>query len=92
MAWESVFITFGSYSDSVPASLNLKLNGQSIKRVWPVLNTFGLTYDYNMKWDIHIDKIVKKTKYLVNVFCIESDSQCRKSNSCNYTMDSSIVL
>ena len=28
----------------------------------------GITYDHNMKWNLHIANIVKKTKYLVYVF------------------------
>lgn len=64
---KSTFITFGNYSDSVPRSLVVTMNGQSIKRVNKA-KYLGIIYDYNMKWDLHVDSIVKKTKYLVYVF------------------------
>ena len=44
---KSVFITFGNYADSVPASINLKINGQTISRVTSA-SDLGLTYYYNM--------------------------------------------
>ena len=28
----------------------------------------SVTYDFNMKWDVHKKNIVSKTKYLVHVF------------------------
>ena len=52
-------MTFGSYCDSVPNALNIKLDNQSIKRV-EVHKYLGLIFYYNMKWDAHIKYIVKK--------------------------------
>ena len=64
---KSVFITFSNYSDCVPASINLKIIGQAITRVTSA-KYIGLTYDCNMKWDVHIHKIVKKNKVLSLLF------------------------
>ena len=44
---KSVFITFGNYADSVPASINLKINVHTISRVTSA-KYLGLTYDYRM--------------------------------------------
>lgn len=64
---KSVFITFGNYSDSVPVELNISINGHFLKRV--TNNKYlGITYDCNIKWDVHIKNIVNKSKYLVYVF------------------------
>ena len=56
---KSVFITFRNYADSVPTVIELEMNGQNISRVTSA-KYLGLTYDCNMKWDIHVDNIVKK--------------------------------
>lgn len=64
---KSVFITFGNYIDSIPKELEIKINGQNLQRVTSY-KYLGITYDFNIKWNVHIDNIVKKTKYLVYVF------------------------
>ena len=64
---KSVFITFGNYTDSVPENIEIKMNGQKLERV-NCSKYLGLIYDFNMKWDLHVNSIVKRTKYLVYVF------------------------
>ena len=61
------YITFGNYRDSVSDSLNVYIDNITIKRVNYVIYLEVFFY-YNMKWDIHIQYIVYKTKYLTFVF------------------------
>ena len=63
---KSTFITFGNYRDSVPDELQVGINGCDLKRV-SSCNYLGLTYDFNLKWDVHINNTVKKIKYLFYV-------------------------
>lgn len=64
---KSVYITFGNYRDSVPDVVEIQINNSTLNRE---TNTkyLGVTFDYKIKWDVHINNIVKKTKYLVYVF------------------------
>lgn len=64
---KTVFITFGCYSDSVPAQVDISIMGDNIKRVEQT-KYLGIIFDSNLKWDKHIDYIIKKTKYLLYVF------------------------
>lgn len=64
---KTVYITYGNYCDSVPEDINIKIGGNSINRV-ESHKYLGLHFDYNMKWNIHIDSIVKRTRYLIFVF------------------------
>lgn len=64
---KSTFITFGNYQDSTPENIEIKINGQLLSRVHS-FKYLGITYDSNLKWDVLINNIVKKTKYLVYVF------------------------
>ena len=64
---KSTFITFGNYRDSVPDELQVGINGCDLKRV-SSCKYLGLTYDFNLKWDVYINDTVKKLKYLVYVF------------------------
>ena len=63
---ESKFITFCNYIDSVPSTIVVKINGHHLGRVIKY-RYLGITYDFNLKWDIHVGNIIKKTKYLVYV-------------------------
>ena len=60
-------ITFGNYKDSVPQDLEITMNGCALKRVESI-KYLGLIYGCNIKWDTHVNNIIKKTKYLVFVF------------------------
>ena len=64
---KTVYITFGNYRDSVPDSLNVCIDNITIKRV-NYVKYLGVFFDFNMKWYIHIQCIVNKTKYLTFVF------------------------
>ena len=64
---KTVYITFGNYRDSVPYSLNVCINNITLKRL-NYVKYLGVFFDYNMKWDIHIQYIVNKSKYLTFVF------------------------
>lgn len=64
---KTVFITFGNYSDSVPLSVNLVINGHSLERV-ETCKYLGIIFDYRMRWENHILYIVNKTKYLIFLF------------------------
>lgn len=64
---KTVYITFGSYCDSVPKDFDIKINNESIERV---LSTkyLGIIIDMNMKWDKHIQYLINKTRYLIFIF------------------------
>lgn len=64
---KTVFITFGSYCDSVPLEINIEIQNQKIKRV-ESHKYLGIYFDYNMKWHNHIEYLTNKTKYLIYVF------------------------
>ena len=55
---KTTFITFGNYRDSVPEELQVGINGCDLKR-FTSCKYLGLTYDFNLKWDVHINNIVK---------------------------------
>lgn len=58
---KSVYVTFGNYKDSVPDELDVFLNGGRLKRVVSC-KYLGVIYDYNIKWDLHVNNVVNKTK------------------------------
>ena len=61
-------MTFGLYCNSVPKDLSIKTKNQPIKRV-EYVKYLGINFDYNMKWDIHVQHIIKKkNKYLIFIF------------------------
>lgn len=64
---KTVCMTFGSYVDSVPAQTCIKIHDKIITRV-ENFKYLGIVFDYNSKWDSHIQYLVKKTKYLVYIF------------------------
>ena len=47
--------------------IKIKINGKKLKRV-ENSKYFELIYYVNIKWAIHVDSIIKKSKYLVYVF------------------------
>ena len=64
---KTVFITFGNYCDSVPDTMQIAIKNKYVKRVEQG-KYLGLILDYRLKWDIHIEQILKNTKYLVFIF------------------------
>ena len=64
---ETVYFAFGLYRNSVPKDLSIKTKNQPIKRV-KCVKYIGIYFDYNMKWDIHVQHIINKTKYLIFIF------------------------
>ena len=62
-----VYITFGIYCDSVPHNIHLRIDNRLLKRV-EHCKYLGVNIDFNMRWNIHIDYIINKTKYLLFVF------------------------
>ena len=64
---KTVFITFGSYCDSVPKNVTIKIHKKLIRRV-ESYKYLGIHIDYNLKWNRRVESIVNRTKYLVYVF------------------------
>lgn len=64
---KTVCMTFGSYRDSVPRHIDVKIMNRQIARV-ENYKYLGIVFDFNLKWDRHIQYIIKKTKYLVYIF------------------------
>ena len=64
---KTIFITFGNYCDSVPGTINIKINNQLINRVNEA-KYLGIYFDSNMKWNKHIEYLINKTKYLIFIF------------------------
>lgn len=64
---KTVYMTFGNYFDSVPSALNIVIQNQNVQRV-EFHKYLGVVFDFNMKWDEHIDNIIKRTKYLIFIF------------------------
>ena len=58
-----VFLTFGNYRDSVPQTINITINNERINRVTEA-KYLGVLFDTNMKWDKHIEYLIKKTLLL----------------------------
>ena len=61
------FISFGNKIDSVPTDINIYINEHRIERV----NNFkypGVTFDFDMKFKIHIGNIIKRLRYLLYAF------------------------
>ena len=64
---KTIYITFGIYYDSVPANFDIFIDKRKLKRV-ESCRYLGIIFDCNLKWDKHIDFIIKRTKYLIFVF------------------------
>lgn len=56
-------MTFGNYCDSVPKNkdINIFIQGNKLNRV-AQYKYLGIIFDFNLKWDKHIEHIIKKTK------------------------------
>ena len=64
---KAVFITFGCYANSLPNDISIVINGKKIKRV-SYTKYLGTQIDCYLRWEYHIDYVIKKTKYLLFVF------------------------
>lgn len=64
---KTVFIAFGLQSDSVPNTLDIRINDKQIQRV-EFCKYLGVLFDSNLRWNVHINHIVRKTKYLIYLF------------------------
>lgn len=64
---KTVVMSFGNYCDSVPQTVEIRLDNKLLNRV-ESHKYLGVIFDYNMKWDQHIEYIIKKTKYLIFIF------------------------
>ena len=64
---KTVFITFGCYANSLPNDISIVINGKKIIRV-SYTKYLGIQIDCYLRWDYHIDYIIKKNKYLLFVF------------------------
>ena len=61
------FIAYGIYCISVPVDINININGSAITRVKSA-KYLGVLFDCYMRWDYHVVKILKKTRYLLYIF------------------------
>ena len=57
---KTIFMTFGNYRDSVPTEISIMIHNQKIERV-ESCKYLGVFFDYNMKWDKHIEYMVNRT-------------------------------
>lgn len=64
---KTVYMEFGNNCNSTPKNLNININGIKINRV-DNTRYLGVIFDSNMKWDVHINTIYRKTKYLTFTF------------------------
>ena len=62
-----VYMTVNNISDSDPIKHDIDIHRHKIKRVTNH-KYLWLLFDYNMKWDKHIEYILNKTKYLIYIF------------------------
>ena len=64
---KTVYITFGNYSDSVPKEQNIKIfNGKETDV--ESCKYLGVIFDQNLRWQEHINNIIKKARYLIFIF------------------------
>lgn len=74
---KTVFVTYGSYADSVPSSCGLRIHKKTcnfdncdcpyIQRV-TVAKYLGIFIDYNIKWGNHITKTTAKLRSITFIF------------------------
>ena len=64
---KSAYVTFGSYKDSIPDCINLRVNGTLLTGVSSI-RYLGVLFDSHMTWGNHIEKIVNKCKYFLYTF------------------------
>lgn len=60
------FMTYGCYSTSMPESVTLRLNDTVIERAESA-KYLGVILDCNLKWDVHIDKLINKLRYYLYI-------------------------
>lgn len=60
------YMTLGCYVDSVPTNLKIHINNVEIKRT-TTCKYLGIIIDFNLKWDLHIRKILNKIRYFLYV-------------------------
>ena len=63
---KTVYITFGNYCDSVPKELNIHIQGNKLSRV-DHCKYLGIIIDFNLRWDKHIEYLIKKTRYVIYI-------------------------
>lgn len=63
---KSLYLAYGSYSNSVPVTTNVHVDKYELKRVY-VAKYLGVLIDSKMSWDARIQNVIKKTKYLLFV-------------------------
>ena len=56
---KTVYVTFGIYCISVPKDLNIVIKNEPIERA-ECVKYLGVHFDHNMKWDTHVQHIIKK--------------------------------
>ena len=64
---KTVYITFGIYRNSVPNNIHIRIDNKILKRA-EHCKYLGVNIDFNIRWNIYIDYIINKTKYLLFVF------------------------
>lgn len=64
---KTVYITFGLHCDTIPENLNIRIDDKQITKV-DSCKYLGIIIDSSLKWDKHIEHLIKKTKYIVYVF------------------------
>jgi hypothetical protein len=88
---KTVYMPFGNYCDTVPLDLNIKIGDKIINSV----NNYkylGIMIDYNIRWDKHIESIIKKTKYLHFVFYkLAKEMNTKTLLSIYYALFSSVI-
>lgn len=74
---KTVFLTFGSYKNSLPKNATIKIHNDACSRVnctcveiarAEITKYLGLYIDENLNWNAHIQKTIKKTRYLIFLF------------------------
>ena len=64
---KTVFITVGCYANSLPNDISIVINGKKIKRV-SYKKYLGIQIDCYLRWDYHIDYIIKKKQIFAVLF------------------------
>lgn len=55
---------FGNYGNSIPVTLVVKICNNQIKGV-ENFKYLGITFDSNVRWNKHVENVIKKTIYLL---------------------------
>lgn len=64
---KTVYITFGSYCSSIPIKVEITIDKRLLKRVKST-KYLGIIIYYNLKWNVYINSLVNRTKYLIFIF------------------------